>query len=181
MSKPKLKPLNEQVIVITGASSGIGLATAKMAAKRGAKTVLAARSEEAGDKIVEEINAQGGEAVFIKCNVSDREQVENLAAAAVEKFGRIDTWVNNAGLAIYGRLDEVSEKDSRRLFDTNFWGISYGSLAALPHLKKQGGALINLGSEVSETVIPLGGMYSTTKHAVQGFTDALRVEMKEVD
>ena len=101
--------------------------------------------------------------------------------AAVDRFGRIDTWVNNAGVSIYGRLDEVTEEDSRRLFDTNFWGVVNGSLAALPHLKRQGGALINVGSEVSEAVVPLQGMYSASKHAVKGFTDALRVEIEDVD
>ena len=80
-------------------------------------------------------------------------------------------------MSIYGRLDEVADADNRRLFDTNFWGVVYGSLAALPHLKKQGGALINLGSEVSDAVVPLQGMYSASKHAVKGFTDALRVEL----
>ena len=107
--------------------------------------------------------------------------MKRIADVAIERFGRIDTWVNNAGLSIYGRLDTVSEQDSRRLFDTNFWGIVNGSLIALPWLKRQGGALINLGSEVSEAVVPLQGMYSATKHAVQGFTDALRVEIEEVD
>ncbi len=84
-------------------------------------------------------------------------------------------------MSIYGRLDEVSEEDSRRLFDTNFWGVVNGSLVALPHLLKQGGALINVGSEVSDAVVPLQGMYSASKHAVKGFTDALRVEIEEVD
>jgi len=181
MSKPKLKPLAEQVIVITGASSGIGLATAKLAAKRGAKVVLAARSEDATGAIVEELNRDGGAAVFVACDVSKREQVEELARAATEHFGRIDTWVNNAGVSIYGRLDEVSEADSRRLFDTNFWGVYYGSLTALRYLKENGGAIINLGSEVSEAIIPLQGMYSASKHAVKGFTDALRVEIQTVD
>src|SRR5581483_10918741 len=82
---------------------------------------------------------------------------------------------------LYGRLDEVSEEDSRRLFDINFWGVVNGSLAALPHLKTQGGALINLGSEVSDAYVPLLGMYTATKHAVKGFTDSLRVEIEEVD
>ncbi|MDB5841625.1 MAG: Short-chain dehydrogenase, partial [Herminiimonas sp.] len=95
--------------------------------------------------------------------------------------GTIDTWVNDAGGSIYGRLHEVSEEDSRRLFDTNFWGVVNGSLVALPHLLAQGGSLINVGSEVSEAVIPLQGMYSASKHAVKGFTDALRVEVEEVD
>jgi short-subunit dehydrogenase len=177
----KPKPLNEQVIVITGASSGIGLATAESAAKQGAKLVLAARSEEALDEVVKRINADGGDAVYEPCDVADRQQVERVARAAVERFGRIDTWVNNAGLGMYGRLDEVSEADSRRLFDVNFWGVVNGSLAALPHLRKNGGVLINVGSEVSDAVVPLLGMYSASKHAVKGFNDALRVEVEEVD
>jgi short-subunit dehydrogenase len=177
----KLKPLNEQAIVITGASSGIGLATAESAASKGAKLVLAARSEETMKDVVRRINDTGGEAVFIACDVANRQQVDAVAQAAIERFGRIDTWVNNAGIAIYGRLDEVSDGDSRRLFETNFWGVVNGSLAALPHLKENGGALINLGSEVSDAVAPLLGMYSASKHAVQGFTDALRVEIEEVD
>ncbi|HEV2452677.1 MAG TPA: SDR family oxidoreductase [Verrucomicrobiae bacterium] len=181
MSDIKLKPLDRQVIVITGASSGIGLATAILAAERGATVVLAARSGEAWSRIVEEINANGGQSVFIPCDVARREQVETLARKAAEQFGRIDTWVNNAGVSIYGRLDEVSEEDSRQLFDTNFWGVYHGCLAALPYLKKHGGALINLGSEVSDAVIPYQGMYSASKHAVKGLVDALRAEIQELD
>jgi short-subunit dehydrogenase len=181
MSKPKLKPINEQVIVITGASSGIGMATAILAAKGGAKVVLAARSEEAIKTLADDINKGGGEALFVRCDVSNRAEVEQVARTAKERFGRIDTWVNNAGVSIYGRLDQVSEEDSRRLFDTNFWGVYYGSLAALPELKAGGGALINIGSEVSEAVVPLQGMYSASKHAVKGFTDALRVEIEQLD
>jgi short-subunit dehydrogenase len=177
----KPKPLGDQVIVITGASSGIGLATAEAAAKQGAKVVLAARSEETLEEVARRLSAGGGQAVFVPCDVSDRQQVERVAREAVGRFGRIDTWVNNAGLAIYGRLDEVSEADSRRLFDVNFWGVVNGSLAALPHLRANGGVLINVGSEVSDAVVPLLGMYSASKHAVKGFNDALRVEVEEVD
>lgn len=176
-----LKPIDQQVMVITGASSGIGLATAQLAAKRGAKLVLAARSDDALDEIVRRIAADGGEAIACACDVADRAQVQRVAEEALARFGRIDTWVNNAGVSIYGRLDEVSEEDNRRLFDTNFWGVVNGSLVALPHLKRDGGALINVGSEVSEAVIPLQGMYSASKHAVKGFTDALRIEIEEVD
>jgi short-subunit dehydrogenase len=117
----------------------------------------------------------------VLADVADRDQVQAIADAAMAAFGRIDTWVNNAGVSIYGRLDEVTESDSRRLFDVNFWGIVNGSLVALPYLKKNGGALINVGSEVSEAAIPLQGMYSASKHAVKGFTDALRIEVQEVD
>lgn len=176
-----LKPLNEQVIVITGASSGIGLATAEDAAKEGAKLVLAARSARTLEEIVQRINAAGGEAISVEADVGDRRQVQQIAEAAIGRFGRIDTWINNAGVSIYGRLHEVSDEDNRRLFDTNFWGVVYGSQVALPHLVKQGGALINVGSEVSEAVIPLQGMYSASKHAVKGYTDALRVEVEELD
>lgn len=177
----KLKDLDQQVIVITGASSGIGLCTAESAAKRGAKVVLCARSENTLKDVVDRINSAGGEAISVAADVADRKQLEAVAKAAISRFGRIDTWVNNAGVAIYGRLDEVSEQDSRRLFDTNFWGVVNGSLVALPYLRENGGALINLGSEVSDAVAPLLGMYSASKHAVQGFTDALRVEIEHVD
>jgi len=177
----QLKPIAEQVIVITGASSGIGLATAQAAAERGARLVLAARSAETLDGICADINAGGGQAVAVQADVGSREDVDRLAQTAIDQFGRIDTWINNAGVAIYGRLEEVSEADSRRLFDTNFWGVVNGSLAALPYLRANGGALINIGSEVSDAVVPLQGMYSASKHAVKGFTDALRVEVEELD
>ena len=173
----KLKKIANQVIVITGASSGIGLATAQAAAERGAKLVLAARSRQALDDIVNQITSKGGEAIAVECDVADRSQVDRVAREAINRFGRIDTWINNAGIGLYGRLDEVTEADSRRLFDINFWGVVNGSLAALPHLRKEGGALINVGSEVSEAYMPLLGMYTASKHAVKGFTDALRVEL----
>jgi len=175
----KLKPLDQQVVVITGPSSGIGLATAAVAAARGAKVVLASRSEGVLKELVQEIIAAGGEAVEVVADVGKREDMERVARKAIERFGRIDTWINNAGNSIYGRLQDVMEEDNRKLFDTNFWGVVNGSLAALPHLRQQGGALINVGSEVSDAVVPLQGMYSASKHAVKGFTDALRVELLE--
>jgi short-subunit dehydrogenase len=177
----KLKPVEQQVIVITGASSGIGLATVEAAVRRGARIVMASRSQETLSALARDIVSQGGQAVAVVADVSDRKQVQSIAETAISRFGRIDTWINNAGLSVYGRLDEVSDDDSRRLFDINFWGVVYGSLVALPYLRLQGGALINVGSEVSEAVIPLQGMYSASKHAVKGFTDALRVEIQEID
>jgi short-subunit dehydrogenase len=176
-----LKPLQEQVMVITGASSGIGLATAGAAAKQGVKLVLAARSEDTLADVVDRIKGAGGDAIYVVADVGDREQLEKIAQAALSRHGRIDTWVNNAGVSIYGRLDQVSEQDSRRLFDTNFWGVVNGSLVALRHLRASGGAIINVGSEVSDASAPLQGMYTASKHAVKGFTDSLRVEVEEVD
>jgi short-subunit dehydrogenase len=177
----KHRPLDQQVIVITGASSGIGLCTALLAAERGAQVVLLARSSQALDEIVKAINAGGGKAQAMVCDVSDREAVTRAASQVVASYGRIDTWVNNAGVAIYGRLDEVSDEDHRRLFDINFWGVVNGSLAALPALREARGVLVNVGSEVSDAVIPLQGMYAASKHAVKGFTDALRVEQVRVE
>ena len=177
----KHKPVDQQVIVITGASSGIGLCTALLAAERGAQVVLLARSSQALDEIAKAINAGGGRAQAMVCDVSDREAVTRAAAEVVSTHGRIDTWVNNAGVAIYGRLDEVADGDHRRLFDINFWGVVNGSLAALPALRESRGVLVNVGSEVSDAVIPLQGMYAASKHAVKGFTDALRVEQVRVE
>ena len=177
--KPSLKPLADQTIVITGASSGIGLATARAAAARGARVVLAARSEGALGQLAEEIAAKGGRAHVVVADVGQSEDVARIAEAAIGAFGGFDTWVNNAGIGMYGRLDEVSVEDMRRLFETNFWGEVYGSLEALKLLKARGGALINVGSEVSERAVPLQGMYSASKHAVKGFTDALRMEIED--
>ena len=175
------KPLDQQVMVLTGASSGIGLCTAILAAERGARLVLVARSEDTLQRLVEQIESNGGEAIYVVADVADREQMLHVAQAAIDQYGRIDTWVNDAGVSSYSRLDKISEADSRRIFDTNFWGVVNGSLIALPYLRKQGGALINLGSEVSEEVVPLQGMYSASKHAVKGFTDALRIEIELLD
>ena len=174
-----LKPLDKQVMVITGASSGIGLATAKAAAKEGASLVLASRNKEELEKVVKEIKNEGGEAIYVVADVGKKEDVQKIADKAIEKFGQFDTWVNDAGIAIYGRLEEVSDEDNKRLFDTNVWGVVYGSLIAVKHMKNRGGAIINLGSVLSDVSIPLQGMYSATKHAVKGFTDALRVELEE--
>ena len=128
----QLRPIEEQVIVITGASSGIGLATAETAANRGAMLVLTARSEATLRQVVNRVKDAGGDALAIACDVADRQQVEHVAEAAMRYFGRIDTWVDNAGLGIYGLLEETNEADSHQLFEVNFWGVVHGSLAALP-------------------------------------------------
>jgi NAD(P)-dependent dehydrogenase (short-subunit alcohol dehydrogenase family) len=175
----RLKPIKDQVIVITGASSGIGLATAQEAARRGARVVLASRDEADINKAADEIAAGGGQATPVVVDVGDQASVDALAEQAISAYGRIDTWVNNAGVSIYGRIEEVPLDDAQRLFETNYWGVVHGSLAALPHLKREGGALINVGSELSETAMPLQGHYAASKHAVKGFTDTLRIELHE--
>jgi short-subunit dehydrogenase len=175
----RLKHLKDQVIVITGASSGIGLTTARMAARRGAKLVLAARNGDALQKLCDELNSYGTSAIHVVADVAKEDEVRAIASAAVSQFGGFDTWINNAGVSIFGRLNEVSLQDQRRLFDTNFWGVVHGSLVAIEHLKARGGALINLGSELSDVGITLQGIYAASKHAVKGFTDSLRMELEE--
>jgi len=179
--KLSLKKLSEQVIVITGASSGIGLATAREAAKRGAKVVLAARNGEALQQITDDLNKQGYQTLAVVTDVSKEDQVRALAAAAIARFGDIDTWVNNAGVSVFGHDADVPLDDQRRLFDTNFWGVVHGSRVAVEHFRFRGGALINLGSEVSDTGIPLQGVYAASKHAIKGYTDSLRMELELAD
>lgn len=177
----KLKPLNRQVLVITGASSGIGLATALLAAERGMRVVLAAQREDSLRTIAAQITRAGGQVLVAAVDVGMREQVDALARVSIEHFGRIDAWVNAAGLAMHGPLEEAEEHDSHRLFDTNFWGVVNGSLAALPYLRASSGTLVNIGNDVADAVIPGQGMYAATKFAVKGFTAALRVEIEELE
>ncbi len=171
------KPLRDQVVVITGASSGIGLTTARMAAAAGARVVLTARSGDVLRELQREIEAKGGHAVHVVADIGRHDEVQAVADKAVAAFGGFDTWVNVAGLTIYGPLREVTDEDHQRLFQTNFWGTVYGSLVAVEHLRKRGGTLINTGSIASDLAFPFQGMYAASKHAVKGFTDALRMEL----
>lgn len=173
---PTLKPLNEQTIVLTGATSGIGLVTARMAADAGARLVLAARNEEALETLAREL---GPDVACVTADVGKEADVRRIADVAIARFGGFDTWINNAGISIYGKVEEVSIEDQRRLFDTNYWGIVYGSRIACEHLRRNGGKLINVGSALSERAIPIQGIYSASKAAVMGFTDALRMELSQ--
>jgi short-subunit dehydrogenase len=175
----QLKPIAEQVLVITGASSGIGLVTAKHAARQGARVVLAARNETSLRDAVEAIRRSGGRAAFVVADVSDVQQVERIADTALSEFGCIDTWVNNAAVSIYGRTTELTIEDMRRQMDVNYWGQVYGSRVAVAQLRDRGGALINVGSALCDRAIPLQGNYCAAKHALKGFTDALRMELEE--
>src|SRR5687768_8846025 len=174
-----LKPLREQVMVIAGASSGIGLVTAKRAAEEGACVVLAARNERDLQHAVQQIRERGGRAIYVVADVADAVQVERIAEAALREFGRIDTWINNAAVSMYGRIMDIPLADARRQFDVNFWGTVHGSRAAVPHLRVQGGTLINVASALADRAIPLQGNYCAAKHAMKAFTDALRMELEE--
>lgn len=176
---PRLKPLDEQTIVITGASSGINLVTARQAAARGARVLLVARNEEALRGICEDIRGRGGEASYAVADVAAEPDLQRAAQLAVERYGGFDTWVNGAAVSIYGKVLEVDLEDQRRLFETNYWGVVNGSRVAAQHLAGRGGAIVNVGSVLSDRAIPIQGVYSASKHAVKGFTDALRMEIEQ--
>ena len=175
--KPKLKPLAKQVMVITGASSGIGLTTARKAAEAGASVMLVARNEAALRKAVEGIRAAGGTAEYAVADVGEEAQGRQVAEQAVRRFGGFDTWVNDAGVGLYAPLAQTPTDEHERLFRTNYWGVVFGSLAALHHLRQRGGALITVGSVASDIPTPMLGAYAASKHAVKGFMDTLRIEL----
>lgn len=173
------RPLSQQTLVITGASSGIGLATAEAAAARGARLVLCARNEAALQSIADRLRQRHRcEVLVAAADVAVRREVDQVAARAIETFGAFDTWINNAGVTWIGSaLDDWSEADARRLFDTNFWGVVHGSLAAVAHLRQRGGTLINIASMLADRSAPMQTIYSASKHAVKGFSDGLRQEL----
>ncbi|MBV9843167.1 MAG: SDR family NAD(P)-dependent oxidoreductase [Sphingomonadaceae bacterium] len=172
-----LKPLRDQVIVITGASSGIGLVTAKRAAAAGAKVMLVARNREALAHAVDEIKEAGGAAAFAVADVADRAALEGAAAETVERFGRIDSWVNNAGVAIYAKLVDTPADEHERLFETNYFGVVNGCLTAIPYLRS-GGALITVASIGADLPSPVIGAYDASKHAVRAYLETLRLELR---
>ena len=181
-----LKPVEDQTIVITGASSGIGLATALKAAEKGARLVLVSRDPESLEAAAARCRAAGASVETVAADVADRATVELVAETAKERFGGFDTWVNNAGVSVYGELKDVPTEDARGVFETNYWGTVNGSLVATNYFRQRGedngnfgGSLINVGSVVSDRAIPLQGHYSASKHAIKGFTDALRMELEK--
>ena len=173
----RLKPIAEQRIVITGATSGIGLAIAEAASAAGARVMLAARNEAELIAVQERLTAEGGDVGVLAIDVGDADYAERLAAATLTRFGGFDTWVNDAAAATYGTLAETPLADHRRVFDVGYWGTVNGAMAALAHLRGRGGAIINIGSVLSDRAMILQGPYSAMKHAVKGFTDTLRTEV----
>lgn len=174
----RLKPLHEQTIVITGATSGIGLTTTEMAADRGAKVILVSRDEEALRNECEKIKSRGGDCDYVEADIGKHEEVKRVAETVIERFGGFDTWVNNAGIGIYAPVLEASDEDHQKVIQTNYWGVVYGSIEAAKHLKYKGGALINIGSIASDMPTPILSIYAASKHAVKGFTDSLRLELQ---
>lgn len=175
----RLKALHEQTIVITGGSSGIGLATARGAARRGANLVLAARNAEALEQVAEELRAGGVRVATCTADVGRAENVERIADTAIAEFGGFDTWVNCASVTDYGTLETIGTEEHRRVFDVNYFGLLKGSLLALDHLRSRGGgAIINVGSILSDRTLIMQGPYCATKHAVRALTEELRMEVE---
>jgi short-subunit dehydrogenase len=172
------KPIREQVIVITGASSGIGLTTARMAAHAGASVLLVARNEGALQHIVEDLRASGANADYVVADVSRPEDHTRIAQVTIQRFGGFDTWVNGAAVGTAGELMEVPIEDQRQVLEVNYWGVVYGSLQAARHLRHRGGVLINIGSVLGERAVVLQVPYCAAKHAVRAFTDGLRMELE---
>lgn len=166
------------VVVITGASSGIGRETALQMAKHGARLVLAARDEDALNDVVHACNECGAEAFAVPTDVSDESEVEALRDAALAKLGVIDVWVNDAASYMMGRVDAVPADAVKRLFEVNVLGVINGSRAALTHFRQRNkGVIINIGSVAGKAPYALASAYCATKHAVHGFTEALRQEL----
>lgn len=176
------RQIKDSVVVITGASSGIGRASALMFAEQGAKVVVAARNEDALHEVCEACENLGGEALCCPCDVSQEEQVQELANKAVEQFGHIDVWVNNAAVTLFGRFEELPPEAWRKVIETNLFGYVHGARAVLPHFREQGtGVLINVSSVIGKAAAPYVSAYSTSKFAISGFSEALRMELRDSD
>ena len=173
------RPLSQQVVVITGASTGIGRASAVEFARSGAAVVLAARNEAALHDVAAEVEGAGGRALVVVTDVAEADQVDHLADEAIRQFGRIDTWVNNAGIGQAAHVEEMKPEEIARLMAVNVNGLIYGTRAAILRMKPQGGGtIINLGSVVSVRGIPIQSVYCASKHAIKGFTEAVRLEQQ---
>jgi NADP-dependent 3-hydroxy acid dehydrogenase YdfG len=168
-----------KVVVITGASSGLGEATARHLSAQGATVVLGARRVERIQSLANELTGGGGKALAVPTDVTKREQVQNLVDAAVRTYERIDVMLNNAGLMLHSPLERLKVDDWDRMIDVNVKGVLYGIAAALPYMKQQkSGHFINVSSVAGHNVRPTGVVYAATKHAVRVISEGLRMEVK---
>ncbi|MCF0095433.1 putative oxidoreductase SadH [Micromonospora sp. MH99] len=176
---PLTRTLDDSTVVITGASSGIGTATAYALARRGAAVVLAARSEPALRQVAQRCRELGGRAVAVPTDVTDLESVQRLADRAVGEFGRIDAWVNNAAVSAVGLFDEIPVAEFRRVLEVNLLGTVHGIKAALPYLGAAGGGvLVNNASVLAEVAMPYQSAYNAAKHGIRGLADTVRQELR---
>jgi short-subunit dehydrogenase len=173
-----VRDIADQVVVLTGAGSGIGRETAREFAGHGARLVLAGRNADALASLAQEVERLGGVALAVPIDVSDAVQVTALADRAVQRFGRIDTWVNNAGVSTYGTVEQTDVAEIRRVIEVDLLGEIHGMKAALPHLRRTGGTLINVSSTLGKRAVPLQAAYCAAKHGVVAFGEALRLELR---
>jgi len=172
--------IQDKVVIITGASSGLGQACARLLASQGAKVVMGARREDRIRDVAAELNAGGAQAVAVRTDVAQRADVERLADAALDAFGRIDVLINNAGVMPLSRLDALQVDEWEQMIDVNLRGVLYGIGAVLPHMKAQrSGHIINVASTAGHRVGPTTAVYSATKYAVRALSEGLRQEMAE--
>ena len=175
----RLKPIREQVVVVMGASSGIGRLSALGFAERGARVVVSARGEEGLRSVVEEIRAGGGKATAVTADTAEFDEVKAVADAAVGEYGRLDTWVHVAGVGLFAPFERTTPEEFERVIDVNLMGQVYGAMAALPCLKNEGrGALVHMSSMGAKRSIPLQSAYCASKHGIDGFLEAMRVELR---
>jgi NAD(P)-dependent dehydrogenase (short-subunit alcohol dehydrogenase family) len=173
------KPIQEQVMVVTGASSGVGRAVARMAGERGAKVVVGARGEDGLSAAVEEIERAGSQALAVAGDVAELAYNEELVHAAVERFGRIDTFVANAMVTVYAEVEQLEPDELHRVIDVNFFGVANGYWAALPALKKSHGTFLHVSSALAYRGIPLQAAYCSSKAAARTFLESARVELQK--
>jgi NAD(P)-dependent dehydrogenase (short-subunit alcohol dehydrogenase family) len=174
-----IRKLRGTTVVITGATSGIGRETALEFVKAGARVAIAGRREERLRELAAEIESRGGEALAVQTDVADQAQVESLIEKTINRFGRIDTLVNNAGVGIAAKFADQSIEDFKRVMDVNFWGAVHACKAVVPQMKKQpsGGVIINVSSIMGKRGAPFETAYCSSKFALAGFSEALRAEL----
>ncbi|HEY9638112.1 MAG TPA: SDR family oxidoreductase [Coleofasciculaceae cyanobacterium] len=174
----QLKPINQQVVAVVGASSGIGRETAIQFAARGAKLVVSARSEAGLNSLVDEIRQMGGEAIAVPADVANFEQVKAIADHTIQQYGRLDTWVHLAAINLYATFEQTTLEEFKRVIDVNLMGQVHGAMAALPHLKREGrGSLIHVSSVEAKRSFPYHSAYGASKHGIDGFLEAMRLEL----